>query len=107
MQRSNFTVPDSGYIICDEAWAKTIPAAITIFVVGCAIPPFYIVESSFFINTIETLNMGYLHHLPKDNDFFAHIYSLYSMTGLDKSMRCRGKSVGIFFSQWDLMDTME
>ena len=65
---------------CDEAQAKTITAAITVFLVGCAIP-FTIVESSFFIKMIETLNSGYLRHLPKDNAFRrTHLLTLFNDT---------------------------
>jgi hypothetical protein len=65
---------------CDEARAKTSTAAITVFLVGCAIP-FTIVESSFFIKMIETLNLGYLCHLPKDDAFCrTHLLTLFNDT---------------------------
>jgi hypothetical protein len=59
---------------CDEVWAKTITAAITVFLVGCTIP-FRIVESSFFIKMIEYLNLGgnFVITSPKIMHFVAHI----------------------------------
>jgi hypothetical protein len=90
---------------CDEARAKTITAAITVFLVGCAIP-FSIVESSFFLKMIESLNKGYLHHLPKD-DAVCHTHNLLTLfNDTVREMRCC-ESMGMLFSQWDLMDTLE
>jgi hypothetical protein len=65
---------------CDEARAKTITAAITVFLVGCTIP-FSMVESSFFLKMIESLNNEYLCHLPKDDAFrHTHLLTLFNDT---------------------------
>lgn len=65
---------------CSESRAKDIIEKITAFLVGCAIP-FSIVNSSFFLNMIKSLNSAALRFIPHSKSFVnTHLPYLFKDT---------------------------
>ena len=69
-----------GLDFCDPRRQELINQAITIFLVGCAIP-FTVTNSSFFIDMIASLNTAYVKVLPKTDTFRrTHLPKLFNDT---------------------------